>query len=132
MQTIKEQFHALTAEFRATTSKERKDEITKELQNLMATGGVEASEALEESFEALEQQVNEVWTKQSFGFVFDALSVTYIARTYFGKTRPWLSQKLNGNLVNGKPAQFTDSERKQLKNALADIGKRIIKISERL
>ena len=35
------------------------------------------------------------------------LSLSQIAQDYFGKTRSWLYQRINGAIVNGKPAQFT-------------------------
>ena len=37
-----------------------------------------------------------------------ALSLSYIAQKYFGKSRAWLMQKVNGNTVNGKTAAFTE------------------------
>jgi hypothetical protein len=57
----------------------------------------------------------------NLGEVSNIISVSYIAQKYFGKTRQWLYQKLNGNIVNGKPAGFTDEEKKKLKEALLDI-----------
>ena len=62
--------------------------------------------------------------RQQLGEVPEILSMSYIAKTYFGKSRTWLYQRINGNKVNGKPAYFTRSERKQLQDALQDIGKK--------
>lgn len=53
------------------------------------------------------------------------LSLSQIAQDYFGKTRSWLYQRINGAIVNGKPAQFTLEEQQQLSNALLDISNRI-------
>ena len=50
-----------------------------------------------------------------------ALSLGYIAKTYFGKSSTWLYQRLNGNVVNGKVAHFTCEEIKTFKAALADL-----------
>lgn len=50
-----------------------------------------------------------------------ALSMGYIAKTYFGKSSAWLYQRLNGNMVNGKAAHFTCEEIKTFKAALADL-----------
>lgn len=36
-----------------------------------------------------------------------------------------LAHKLNGNIVNGKPAEFTDSERMTFKHALADMSTKL-------
>ncbi len=41
-----------------------------------------------------------------------------IASEAFGKGRSWFSQRVNGNLVNGKPAQFTPAERAALSHYL--------------
>ena len=54
-----------------------------------------------------------------------ALSLGYIAKTYFGKSSTWLYQRLNGNVVNGKVAHFTCEEIKTFKAALADLGARL-------
>ena len=53
------------------------------------------------------------------------LSLSQIAQDYFGKSRSWLYQRINGAIVNGKPAQFTPEERQQLSNALLAISERI-------
>ena len=67
--------------------------------------------------------------RQQLGDVPDILSMSYIAKNYFGKSRTWLYQRINGNNVNGKPAYFTRSERKQLQEALHDIGKKLSAIT---
>lgn len=67
--------------------------------------------------------------RQQLGEVPDILSMSYIAKNYFGKSRTWLYQRINGNNVNGKPAYFTRSERKQLQDALHDIGKKLSAIT---
>lgn len=59
------------------------------------------------------------------GDVPEAISFSYIAKKYFGKSRGWLMQKVNGNTVNGKQASFTEKERKQFRAALQDISKQL-------
>ena len=49
------------------------------------------------------------------------LNGTYIAERFFGKSGSWFSQKLNNNLKNGKPCEFTDEEMESLRNALYTI-----------
>ena len=44
-------------------------------------------------------------------------------------TKEWLYQRINGNVVNGKPAQFTEEEKKTLNFALKDIADKLTKIS---
>jgi len=55
----------------------------------------------------------------------DVVSVSYISRYYFKKSRQWFYQRLNGYIVNGKPAKFTPEELKTLDFALQDISKKI-------
>lgn len=43
---------------------------------------------------------------------------TYIAERFFGKSSSWFSQKLNHNIKNGKPCDFTPEERKTLSEAI--------------
>lgn len=50
--------------------------------------------------------------------ILRVLNGAYIAERFFGKSGCWFSQKLNGNLKNGKPCEFTESERETLANAL--------------
>ena len=57
--------------------------------------------------------------------ISDAISLSYIAKNYFGKSRSWLYQRLNGNTVNGKQAQFNPEEKKQFVKALNDLSNRL-------
>ncbi|WP_294629748.1 DUF5053 domain-containing protein [uncultured Bacteroides sp.] len=54
--------------------------------------------------------------------VLDFASMSYIAEHYFGKSRQWLYQRINGNVVNGKPVDFTQEELKTLSFALSELG----------
>lgn len=47
-----------------------------------------------------------------------AINGAYIAERFFGKSGSWFSQKLNNNITNGTPCEFTESERQTLKEAL--------------
>ena len=49
------------------------------------------------------------------------LNGAYIAERFFGKSGCWFSQKLNGNMKNGKPCEFSAEERETLANALRTI-----------
>ncbi|MDR0230598.1 MAG: DUF5053 domain-containing protein [Dysgonamonadaceae bacterium] len=69
--------------------------------------------------------VDEIGIKVQLMKVSEILSMSYIAKNYFHRTRQWLYKKVNGNLVNGKPAKFTDSEIKTLNFAIQDISKQL-------
>lgn len=60
--------------------------------------------------------------KKELERVQDFISMSYIAEHYFGKTRHWLYQRINGNIVNGKPVDFTTEELDTLSQALSDMG----------
>jgi len=53
------------------------------------------------------------------------VSISYIAKQYFGKSRSWLHHKLKGDYINGKPAELTPAEKKKLSLALEDISRQI-------
>lgn len=58
---------------------------------------------------------------QMLGELADVLPYSYIAKKYFGKTRPWLSQRINRSVVNGKEACFTGKELMTLAEAAKDL-----------
>lgn len=68
---------------------------------------------------------NEITIRQQLKEVSEILSLSYIAKKYFNKTRTWLYQRINGNIVHGKAAKFTDEELETLRFALKDISNRI-------
>jgi hypothetical protein len=63
--------------------------------------------------------------KMQLAEVSEIISLSYIAKKYFNKTRNWLYQKINGNIKNGKPVNFTGEELAVLNRALQDISKKI-------
>lgn len=57
---------------------------------------------------------------------------TYIAERFFGKSGCWFSQKLNNNLKNGKPCEFTKDELKTLSDALYTISYELQDLADNL
>ena len=53
--------------------------------------------------------------------LLDVINGAYISKRFFGKSRSWFSQRLNGHIVNGKPAQFSREELRMLANAISTI-----------
>lgn len=53
----------------------------------------------------------------------DYLNKRTIAQEYFGKSREWLTQRIVGNIVNGKKAEFKPEEYERFAYALRDIAK---------
>lgn len=65
----------------------------------------------------------EISIRQQLEEVKEIISLSYIAKKYFGKSRQWLNNRINGCIVNGKQCQFSDKEKERLNYALSDIGK---------
>ena len=63
--------------------------------------------------------------REQLNDILPYISISAIAKNYFGKSKEWFYQKMNGNIVNGKPAKFTEEEIKNLNFALQDISKKI-------
>lgn len=71
----------------------------------------------------LEVIANELNIRQQLTEVKEVVSLSYIARKYFGKSKQWLNNRINGCIVNGKPCKFTEEEKQQLNYAFSDLGK---------
>jgi hypothetical protein len=71
------------------------------------------------------EEADEMIFRAKLGDLPEALSFSYIAKKYFGKSRGWLMQKVNGNRVNGKMAVFTDEERLMFRKALQDLSEKM-------
>ena len=82
-------------------------------------------ELFDEGMRKIIADADEMIFRAKLGDLPDALSFSYIAQKYFGKSRGWLMQKVNGNRVNGKIAAFTDEERRQFREALQDLSKQM-------
>jgi hypothetical protein len=66
-------------------------------------------------------EMEEMTYRLQMGEVLEIVNLSYIAKKYFGRTQSWLSQRINGCIVNGKKATFTESEINTLNSALSDI-----------
>lgn len=53
------------------------------------------------------------------------LNTSALARQYFNRSPGWLLQRLNGNTVFGKKAEFREEDYRTLAEALRDIARRL-------
>ena len=60
--------------------------------------------------------------------VLPLINVAGFTRHYFGKSSSWFYQRMNGNIVHGKPMSFTDEELKQLQDAFQDLAQRMLSV----
>lgn len=70
--------------------------------------------------------------KEKISDILEDINIKSLAQKGFGKTSGWLYHKLNGAIVNGRPDGFTPEQTEQLKQALNDLGIRIIQAAARL
>jgi len=87
------------------------------------------AEGAEKAIEKAKELIEELTIKQQLEPIIKYASLSTIAKEYFGKSKEWLYQRLNGNTVNGKPAKFTNEEKETLKAALNDISKKFQDVS---
>lgn len=87
-------------------------------------------DGLKETRDEIKEIRQEYELKKEIKKIQDVVSLSYIAKNYFGKTRHWLYHRMNGVLINGKPAKFTEQEIEILKDALVDISNKIKNVSQ--
>ncbi|RHJ83545.1 DUF5053 domain-containing protein [Parabacteroides sp. AM08-6] len=123
----------LMAEFRSLDTEADKSVFDAKMKQVLAEMTPEERKDFRKAFLASSKRTveeakeikEEVEMKLLLSGVDTYLSLSQIAQDYFGKSRSWLYQRINGSNVNGKPAQFTPEEKMQLSNALLDISNRI-------
>lgn len=80
----------------------------------------------------IENTIEAYTLHERMGTLTEAVNLAYIARRYFGKTRQWLYQRLKGQMVNGKPATFTETEETTFITALHEIGLQLATFTQRV
>lgn len=119
----------LKERFINATNEQEKEAIDREMQLLINEDSEQWAEAMVESAKETRIQAEKIVLRQQLESVLPILPLSYIAEKYFGKSKAWFYQRLNGNAVNGKPASFTEDEIKTLNFALQDLSKKIGSIS---
>lgn len=88
----------------------------------------EKKQLLKEFHESLDNKGHEIRSltiRKQLEDISDIINLSYVAEHYFNKSRQWLNQRINENIVNGKPAKFTNDQIRILNNALKDISRKI-------
>lgn len=83
------------------------------------------SEAIDNMMNTVENNMHELSVKIQLAEVEGFLNLAYIAKRYFGKTKNWLYQRMNGYLVNGKKAKFNEEEIEIFNRALSDMSMKL-------
>ncbi|WP_106829969.1 DUF5053 domain-containing protein [Parabacteroides pacaensis] len=128
-----EKLNSLISEFRSLKTEDERNAFDVKMKDVLAKMGSEERQAFRQAFLAsakntiseAKQLKEEINSRLQFNGIENYLSLSRIAEEYFGKSRSWLYQRINGLIVNGKPAQFTPEERKKLADALLDISNQV-------
>lgn len=129
-QKTEERIRQLVGKFSMLRTKEGTEQFDKEFNSLLAElqpeQRREAGRILRDEMRNRREAVQErADVRGAMGELTQALNMSYIAREFFHKDRSWLSQKLNGNIVNGKPSAFTEEELATFRSALVNIQNRL-------
>lgn len=69
--------------------------------------------------------ITKMTMKQTLQDILLDISWARLSMRYFGRSRSWLHQKLDGRNSNGGDGDFSEPEREQLRAALKDLSRRI-------
>ena len=100
---------------------------TPQTEQISAEQFLEGVSKITDNMEKVADMAREDTARRLMGDIPEAISLSYIAKTYFGKSRAWLMQKVNGNTVNGRKAGFTPSESRKMREALQDLSQKLSK-----
>lgn len=123
--TTKDKFEELKKLEMRVGSESEYQAIRSEMEKLADSDPEGFEQAVLASMRLTRQKAKNVRIKEQMEAISEIVSMSYIAKTYFNKTKSWLSQRINELNVNGKPASFTDEELETLNFAFKDISKKI-------
>lgn len=93
-------------------------------------------QAVDEDLSNLHHSVDEarelakcIEVRKQLEAVLPFISVSQFAKCYFGKSASWLHQRINGNAVHGKSAEFTQEELGTLVYALNDMAGKLTHVA---
>lgn len=129
---INQELEALKSKFMLLNTDEERNAFRSEVKAFANSKSDEEKQLVSEAFiegankacARADKLIDDVLRNKLDG-IYESVSWSYIARTYFNKSRAWLSQRINGLMIHGKEAQFTNEEKQTLLQALRDISGRI-------
>ncbi len=119
---MKEKIAQLREQYRSAKTQAELDAIDREMSALAEQDGETFSRAMVSLAHETAEEASALVVRQQLESVLPMVSMAYIAKTYFGKSKEWLYQRINGNTVNGKQAKFTKQEIDTLNEALQNMG----------
>ena len=129
---LNEELEQMKAEFLTLHSEEEEREFGEKMERFVASKSPEDRKILAQAFvngakescERAEKLYDETLRVYLEG-IYESISWSYVARHYFGKSRSWLCQRINGLKIRNKEVQFTENEKKILLDALLDLSNNI-------
>jgi len=83
------------------------------------------SKHTEQAIKEADEQMEYLKIKIQLEPIYKKINLAYIAERYFKKSKQWLSQRLNNNIVKGRRVSFTKEEVEIFNNALKEYGNEI-------
>ncbi len=80
----------------------------------------------------MEAPIRKNTVKNALSDILLGVKWSHISTHYFGNSRSWFSQRINGYDGNNSNKDFTYTEKETLKNALYDLSERIRKCADKL
>ena len=108
-------------------------QITELLSSMTDEEIKQLADGVQQDFDSIHQEVGEIKSqltiRERLEPILPYLSVSNLAKDYFGKSSSWCYQRLNGNVIRGKVCRFTRDELETLNAALKEIGNNIGSLS---
>jgi len=123
--TTKEKFEQLKERDIQAKSDAERERLSVDFERLSVEDPVGFEKAVMESARKTLNDAKELKIKEQLVQISEIISMSYIAKIYFNKSKSWLSQRINELDVNGKPAKFLPEEIDTLNFAIQDISKKI-------
>lgn len=122
----KEKMDLLKSRYMNAKNEEEKEAVMKEIAELCDEDVMKVASVATEQIQESIDEINGIIIRRQLEDILQFMSLAYIAKQYFGKSRQWLYQRVNGTIVNGKPARFTNQEIDILNAAIQDMGNRLL------
>lgn len=121
----KNKMDLLKDEFINAKSEKERESVREKMRQMCDDDAVSVATLAVEQIKETHTEIDAYLIRKQMEDILPCISLAYIAETYFKKSRQWLYQRVNGLLVNGKPARFTPEEIETLNFALQDMGQRL-------
>jgi len=105
-----------------TSNEKEKEEIKKEILSQFSSLDEfekeivrkEFLKGLDEKFKEADNVLEKVDIALNISEISKYISLSQISSVYFGKSKEWLYQRIKGYSINGKRAEFSESDRKKV------------------